>query len=119
MCEVACLELTDHSSCIEFHDAGAQTRPLRARHLPYGAWAATGISAADSADVHLADLNIHGLAHDGIRAARMRDWTLDRVRIVGNGWSGWNGDLGDAGSSNSGQLIFRHVEIAWNGCGER
>lgn len=117
--EVACLELTDHSSCIEFHDAGLQSERCERDHFPYGAWAGDGINAADSAHVRLADLHIHGLAHDGVRAARIRDWTLERVRIVGNGWTGWNGDLGDAGSSNSGQLIFRHVEIAWNGCGER
>lgn len=117
--EVACLELTDHSSCIEFHAAGAHTERCQRDTYPYGPWAATGISAADSVHVRLADLDIHGLAHDGIRAARIRDWTLERVKIVGNGWSGWNGDLGGTDSSDSGQLVFRHVEIAWNGCGER
>jgi hypothetical protein len=113
--ELACLEITDHSACIEFHPgptACARDQP------PYGHWAAVGIRAADSARVRLADLDIHGLAHDGIRAGRLRDWVLQRVRLVGNGWSGWNGDLGDGGkgSSNSGRMEFRDVEIAWNGC---
>ncbi|MBN8727790.1 MAG: hypothetical protein J0H15_08825 [Xanthomonadales bacterium] len=114
--EIACLELTDHSSCIEFHPGAAACQRDRP---PYGAWAAIGIQAADSARVRLADLFIHGLAHDGIRAGRLRDWSLQRVRLVGNGWSGWNGDLGDGkGSSSSGQLRFQQVEIAWNGCSE-
>jgi hypothetical protein len=116
--EIDCLEITDHSSCIEFHNAGAQTDRCERDNEPYGDWAAAGIVAADSASVHLADINIHGLAHDGIRAGRLRDWTLERVHIVANGWSGWNGDIGD-NTSNSGHLVFRDVEIAWNGCGEK
>ncbi len=66
----------------------------------------------------LADLNIHGLAHDGVRAGGLRDWTVERVHIVANGWSGWNGDI-DEKSSNSGRMTFRDVQIAWNGCGEK
>jgi hypothetical protein len=116
--EVACLELTDHSSCIEFHNAAQRDRCERDQQ-PYGEWASTGIAATDSSNVRLSDLNIHGLAHDGVRAGRLRDWTLERVRIIGNGWSGWSGDVGDKGSANDGHLIFRNVEIAWNGCGEK
>lgn len=114
--EIACLEITDHASCIEFHSGDAacpRDRP------PYGPWAADGIHAADAARVQLSDLFVHGLAHDGIRAGRLHDWTLERVRLVGNGWSGWNGDLGgEATSANSGYLRFRDVEVAWNGCRE-
>lgn len=117
--EVACLELTDHSGCIEFHDGGAQTDRCQRDAYPYGTWAPIGLSASDSAHVRLADLDIHGLAHDGVRAGRLRDWTVERVRLVGNGWSGWNNDLGTTASGDAGQLVFRHVEIAWNGCGER
>jgi hypothetical protein len=115
--EIACLELTDRSGCIEFYKA-AQNRCERGRP-PYGNWASTGITATDSHDVRLADLDIHGLAHDGIRAGRLRDWMLERVRLVGNGWSGWNGDTGDGKSSNIGSMVFRDVEIAWNGCAEK
>jgi len=115
--EIACLEITDHSSCVEFHNAKKTERCERDVE-PYGPWASAGIAAADSASVRLRDLDIHGLAHDGIRAGRLRDWTLERVRIVGNGWAGWNGDVGGAGSANDGRLLFRDVEIAWNGCSE-
>ena len=113
--EIVCLEITDHSSCIEFHNALKSDRCERDSE-PYGSWAPAGIAAADSANVRLGDLNIHGLAHDGIRAGRLRDWTLERVRIVGNGWAGWNGDVGGDSSANNGHLVFRDVEIAWNGC---
>lgn len=116
--EVACLQITDHAQCIEFHNAGAQTARCAREHAPYGDWAAVGINAEHAAHVRLSDLDIHGLAHDGIRAGGLRDWTLERVRLVGNGWSGWNGDIG-AASSNAGALRFTDVEIAWNGCAER
>jgi hypothetical protein len=116
--EIACLEITDHSSCIEFHNAAGGVDRCERDAAPYGSWSPAGIAAADSANVHLRDLNIHGLAHDGIRAGRLRDWTLERVRIAGNGWAGWNGDIGGDGSANAGKLVFRDVEIAWNGCSE-
>lgn len=114
--EVACLEITDHSSCVEFHH-DARWRCERDKP-PYGDWAAIGIEATDASAVQLRDVSIHGLAHDGIRAARVRDWTLERVRVLGNGWSGWNNDDAKGDSSDSGRLLFRNVEIAWNGCGE-
>ena len=115
--ELDCLEITDHADCIEFHN-GTPRQACQREHAPYGPWAAVGILAQDAANVTLRDVNIHGLAHDGIRAGRLRDWTLRRVDIVGNGWSGWNGDLG-TDSSDRGRLVFQDVEIAWNGCGER
>jgi len=116
--ELACLDISDHSPCIEFHNGAKREQRCARDAAPYGAWAAAGITAAGAADVRLADLSIHGLAHDGIRAGRVRDWTVERVRLVGNGWDGWSGDLGDGDSSNAGKLVFRDVEIAWNGCGE-
>jgi hypothetical protein len=116
--QLACFEITDHSSCVEFHAAKEETDRCQRDKQPYGPWAAVGLVAADSSNVSLSDLNIHGLAHDGVRAGRLRDWTVERVKIVANGWSGWNGDIGDK-TSDSGHMIFRDVEIAWNGCGEK
>ncbi|MCP4654979.1 MAG: hypothetical protein GY856_06115 [bacterium] len=121
--EIACLELTDHSPCVEFHCHGADpcpgaSDPCKRDQPPFGDWAATGIFAQDSSHVRLADLHIHGLAENGVRAGGLRDWTVERVRIVANGWAGWEGDVGPAQSSNSGDLTFRELEVAWNGCGE-
>jgi len=112
--EVACLELTDHSSCVEFHTGGLA---CERDNYPYGDWAAIGLYAEDSADVHLRNLDIHGLAHTGIHAGRLTDWTVEDVRIAGNGWAGWDGDI-DGNDSNSGTLLFRRWTVEWNGCGE-
>jgi len=88
--EIGCLEITDHSDCVEFHSGGlACNRDVP----PYGGWASRGIYAADSENVTLHDLDVHGLASTGIQAGRLRDWAVDHVRIAGNGWSGWDGDI--------------------------
>jgi hypothetical protein len=114
--EVACLEITDHSSCVEDHTGElACERDIP----PYGEWASYGLYAEDSANVHLWNLDIHGLASGGVHAGRLTDWTVENVRIAGNGSVGWDGDLwGDNGDSNTGTLLFRHWVVEWNGCGE-
>ena len=114
--QLQCLEITDRSSCVEHHASSA----LRCDRgsAPYGDWSAVGIRAADSTNVLLKHVRIHGMAHTGINAGRLKDWTLEDSSISGNGWCGWDGDLNQASSSNSGKLIFRRVSIDWNGCGE-
>ncbi|PKO22759.1 MAG: hypothetical protein CVU38_07755 [Chloroflexi bacterium HGW-Chloroflexi-1] len=113
--ELGYLEITDHSGCVEFHPSLACERDTP----PYGDWASYGLYAEDSANVYLHDLNIHGLAAGGVHAGRLTDWTVERVRVAGNGSVGWDGDLWDAlGDSNSGTLAFRHWTVEWNGCGE-
>ncbi len=120
--EVACLEITDHSSCIEDHlfPTGGSEYTCQRDAPPYGDWAAIGLYAEDSANVLLKYLNIHGLANTGIQAGRLTDWTVENVRLAGNGLAGWNGDLvGDSSNSeNHGTLILRHWTVEWNGCGE-
>ncbi|MFQ5433967.1 MAG: choice-of-anchor Q domain-containing protein [Anaerolineae bacterium] len=112
--EIACLEITDHSGCVEDHTGGPA---CERNNYPYGDWAAVGLEAADAANVHLSHLNIHGLAYGGVHAGRLTDWTVEDVKIVGNGWVGWDGDI-DGDDSNSGTLTFRRWTVAWNGCGE-
>ena len=114
--EVGCLEITDRSDCVEAHSNA--TARCKSSAAPYGQWGSVGVSANNSRNVLLHDLNIHGLAHTGIRAGGLVDWELVRVNINGNGWVGWDGDIG-AGSSNSGRIVMRRMEIAWNGCGQR
>ncbi|MHC4235373.1 MAG: choice-of-anchor Q domain-containing protein, partial [Planctomycetota bacterium] len=113
--ELSCFEITDHSSCIEDHTGGSA---CERDTPPYGDWAPYGLHAEDSADVLLRDLNIHGLAAGGVHAGRLTDWTVENVRIAGNGFVGWDGDLWEGGSSNSGTLMFRNWVVEWNGCGE-
>lgn len=114
--EVSCLEITDQSDCVESHgNSGAR---CQRDTPPYGNWASTGIRASKSSNVLMRDVNIHGLAHTGVHAGGLTDWTLERVKINANGWVGWDGDIG-TGSSNAGQIVMRDIEIAWNGCGQR
>ncbi len=124
--EIGCLELTDHSSCIKNHNhygtAIGETNRCQSDTAPFGPWGEYGIVAEGAGKTWLHDLNIHGFAVNGIRAGRLTDWTIERVKIRANGWAGWDGDIapGDQTlSSNSGNIIFRDGEIGWNGCGER
>jgi hypothetical protein len=112
--EIACLEITDHSGCVESHSGGLA---CERDTYPYGDWASEGLYAEDATNVYLHDLNIHGLASTGVRAGRLTDWTVENVRIAGNGWIGWEGDIGDD-SSNSGTLLFHRWTVEWNGCAE-
>jgi len=73
--------------------------------------------ASDSRNAWLHDLDIHGLANRGIVAGGLTDWTVERVKLIANGWAGWDGDIGKHGS-NRGAIVLRDVEIAWNGCGQ-
>ena len=112
--ELAYLEITDHSECVEFHSGSLA---CNRDNLPFGPWARVGLYAEDSAGVHLRDLNIHGLAHGGVWAGRLTNWTVDRVRIAGNGSVGWDGDI-EGDDSDSGTMLFRRWTVEWNGCGE-
>lgn len=112
--EIACLDITDHAGCAEDHTGGLACKK---GSYPYGAWAYDGIQAADAANIILRDLTIHGLASAGIRAGRISDWLVERVRITANGWVGWEGDI-DGEDANTGTLTFRHWTVDWNGCVE-
>jgi hypothetical protein len=114
---VECLELTDHSGCVYAHSGDLDCAGWSS--YPHGDYGDDGIRASDSEDVTLRELDIHGFPSRGVHAYRLSDWTLEDVRISGNGWAGWDGDEGLGGdSSNAGSLLFRGVEISWNGCGE-
>jgi len=112
---IACLEITDHSPCVEFHADPGLACPRDS--YPYGDWAADGLYAEDSANVYLHNLDIHGLASAGVRAGRLTDWTVEEVRIAANGWVGWDGDI-EGDDANSGTLAFRRWTVEWNGCAE-
>lgn len=111
--ELQCLEVTDHSACQEFGP-----NPCNRDTAPYGPWGDTGIEASDSSNVLLNNINVHGMAHTGIHAARLKDWTLQNTQIVANAMAGWDGDMGAGTSSNSGTISFDHVRIEYTGCGE-
>lgn len=116
---VSCLEITDHSACIQNHPNAA------VKCQAGGAWAANGITDTDgkadnipSTNVTLTDLNIHGLAKYGVLAGNINSWTFSRVRVIANGFGGISTDISPAYSVSSGSNTFSNVEIAWNGCTE-
>ncbi|NNK92470.1 MAG: right-handed parallel beta-helix repeat-containing protein [Acidimicrobiia bacterium] len=112
--ELACLEITDHAGCVEDHSGGLA---CPRDDYPFGNWASVGVYAEDSSDVHIVDVDIHGLADAGVRAGRLTDWTFERVRIAANGWVGWDGDI-EGDDANSGTMSFRDWTVEWNGCVE-
>lgn len=116
---VSCLEITDHSACVESYGGDPSLNCAR-DNPPYGDWAAGGIYAANSSHVTLTHLNIHGLANFGIHAGLLSNWTVENVRIAGNGWVGWDGDTdGNVGSSAcTGNMVFKNYTVEWNGCAE-
>lgn len=112
--EIGCLEITDRHDCVYKHSNTDASCPSDGS----GHWAKAGVFASRSRDVWLHDLQIHGLAQNGIHAGGLTNWLVERVRITANGRAGWNGNVGKA-SSNAGPMILRDIEIGWNGCGER
>ncbi len=116
--ELQCLEITDHSGCVESHSNSAHR--CNRDVYPYGDWASHGIYAENSKNVLLKNLNIHGLANRGVMAGRLTDWTVENVKIKANGWAGWEGDIDNNGpnSGNFGTMTFKKVIVEWNGCGE-
>ena len=117
---IKCLNLTDHSNCIENYPLPGQAVGACSKRAPYGEWARMAIRAAGARNLTLQDLDVHGFAEQGIQAGGLSGTTtVTRVRIVGNGRAGWNGDLGGSGSSqNSGTMTFTDLTIAWTGCSE-
>ena len=121
---IKCLELTDHSMCIESYKPNSNTGGVTACNrstYPYGTWAANGIYAADDVNLTLQNLNIHGFADYGINSGRLSGNTLlDGVTLRANGWGGWSGDLGgnNHNSTDSGTITVQNSTVAWNGCAE-
>jgi hypothetical protein len=113
--EVACFEITDHMNCVDNY--ATSSLACNRSSYPYGDWAQSGISASASSNVWLQDLNVHGLADNGVTAGGLNNWTLQNVRIAANGWAGWEGDIG-AGSANTGTMSWKGVVVEWNGCSE-
>lgn len=121
---IKCMNLTDHSACIEFYKPTTNAGGVAACNrdqFPYGEWAASGIHAADVRNLTLENLDIHGFADYGVQAGRLSGITTVRnVVLRANGWGGWSGDLGGNNhkSSNSGTLTFAGLKVSWNGCSE-
>jgi hypothetical protein len=123
---IACLGITDHADCtLNYRPDPSHSCVTRAtgrgdNDPGLGHYARVGLHAQDSSNVTLQDVSFHGLADQGVQAGRISNWTVTRVKVLGNGNVGWNGDLGgnSHNSSNSGKLTFTDLVVAWNGCQE-
>ncbi len=102
--EVACLEITDASDCVDKH-GGTLRCPGNAD------FAGAGLSASDAAGVVLRGIEIHGLASAGMLTARTSDWLLEDVTLARNGLVGWQAET-------AGATTLRRVAVEHNGCGE-
>jgi hypothetical protein len=123
---IACLGVTDHAYCTlnyrpdSSHSCATKATGSGDNDPGLGQYARVGLHAQDSNNVTLQDVNFHGLADQGVQAGRISNWTVTRVKVLGNGNVGWNGDLGgnNHNSTNSGKLTFTDLTVAWNGCQE-
>jgi hypothetical protein len=110
--ELGNLEVTDGSDCVFNH---SNSSAACTSSMP---WARVGLYARASSNVWVHDVNIHGMAKNGMNAGGLTNWTMERFKLNKNGAAGWDGNIG-TGASNSGKMVMRDIEIAWNGCGER
>ena len=122
--DVQCIEITDHSACIENGpvDGTVDGFPTRCNRdtYPHGPWAPIGLNVTQAAsNVNLKNVDIHGMAARGVFADRVGDMNLTNVRIIGNGFVGWDSDGASADDSYTGTITLAGSKIEWNGCGER
>jgi hypothetical protein len=111
--DVQCLEITDHAACGTMGSSN-----LCQKTFPLDDYAKHGVvTDVNTRNVNLTDLNIHGLANDGIIGPVGGGIVATRVRIAGNPSSGWNFDDGN-GTQSTGTIIMSYVMVEWNGCSE-
>lgn len=113
--ELGCLEITDEHDCV----LGSQNSAAVCA-VGIDSYAKTGVYARNSSNLWLHDINIHGLASNGLQAGALTDLTMERVKINKNGRVGWDMNVNSGGAaSNFGNITLRNIEVGWNGCGER
>ena len=111
--DYACFEITDHSAC----GRATLNTPCHTSY-PLDDYANAGIVTSNkTTNTTFTDINIHGMAAEGMLGPTGDGVVLTRVNIVGNPLSGWNMDSGD-GTTGTGTLTLNNVGILWNGCSE-
>lgn len=111
--EVKCLEITDHSRCIDGHYNSSLDCTGTADYARHG------IHMWNAQNILWEDLNIHGLGQNCYKGSKIHNFTMRRVRLVACGDAGFHGNVYDgADDSFTGTILLKNVEIAWNGCGE-
>lgn len=122
------LEITNHAMCIYNHPTNRCPRgAVGTDSLPFTAgqantaYADNGIFIYNATGVNFKNLNIHNIANSGIQAGSLSNFSMNNVVLRANGWTGFNNDVSGRGlkSSDSGNITFSNVLIAYSGCGEQ
>jgi hypothetical protein len=112
--DVACVDITDHSSCGRASQATACDTSIGtlSDFATYGVgWSNT--SNHDS----LTDVRIHGVGSAGMIGPTGDGVVMSYLDVVGNPSSGWDADAGD-GTLGNGSTLVQNFSILWNGCAE-
>jgi hypothetical protein len=111
--DFACFDITDFSPCGKAN----QTRHCITSY-PLDDYADNGMRLSNTTqNTTITDVNIHGMAVNGISGPTGDGVVMDHVDILGNAASGWDADNGD-GTTGKGSLLVRNYNISWNGCAE-
>jgi hypothetical protein len=111
--DVQCMEITDHASCGTYGNGN-----LCKSTYPLDDYAEEGIVlSSTTSNINLTDVNIHGMAKEGMNGSSGGGIALTRVRVAGNVADGWNMDDGK-GTHITGTITMSYVTVEWNGCGE-
>ena len=117
--DVACLELTRHSQCIQAGQP-AYPSPCNTNYPGIDDYASYGIvMTTTTQNVTLTDLWIHGFPLTGIQGPIGGAITLSRVNISFNGFAGWNFDDGyDTPDAPGSSINASYVSMIGNGCNQ-
>ncbi len=111
--DIACLDLTDFSSCGRASQANACNS-----NFPLSDYAAVGIFwSRESTHDTLENIRIHGMASAGMSGPTGDSVAMHHLELLGNAAAGWDADPGDK-TSGTGTLLVDHYNISWNGCAE-
>ncbi len=115
--DMQCLEITDHENCSTNHSLDPSIQCNTS--FPYGDYAQRGIEMRDVKNLHMKNINIHGITGPGIRGAEVTNWTVEDSRVSYNNAGGINGQTpGKTPNQFYGTMRFVNTDISWNGCVE-
>ncbi len=113
--DVACLDITDYSSCGKANQSNACNREVGT----LSDYATNGIQWSNTATHDtITDVHVHGMASSGMIGPTGDGTVMTYLDLLGNASSGWNADNGD-GLTGTGSLLVQNFNISWNGCAEQ
>lgn len=121
------LEITDRESCGYnwLGNLDGTGNSCNRTTIPYGDWASTGIRSGkssgtpnSSSHVTLRNINVHGLASNGLYIGHISDWTMEGCSFSYNGFAGIDGDYKSVDGKHEfrGTIHLIDTKINANGC---